>query len=128
MTINELPQETHDRLQADRKKLAQRHINTAYTIELYNEDGTRYFRAKRCCLSWADLKGNYMPFGGGTYWIISYGAVQIIATKSCMGTVEYELQCGKRFGKSANGTVIPKELQTKKQVIELIKQIGIFTL
>lgn len=128
MKLNELPQAIQEKLQADRKVLAQKHINTAYTIELYNEAGTRYFRAKRCCQSWADTNGNYMPFGGGTYWIIFYGAVQFRATKSCMGTVEYELVNGKRYDKSANGTVIPKQLQTKKQVIDLINQIGIFTL
>lgn len=128
MKFEELPQAVQDKLKADREQLPNHRVNTAYTIELYNAIGTRYFRAQRCCRCWNDTKGNYMPFGGGTYWEISYGKVQVRAYKSCMGTQEYELYNGKRFGQSANGTVIPTQLNTKKEVIEIINKIGIFTL
>lgn len=128
MKFEDLPLAVRDKLQAERIKLANHRVNTAYAIELYNESGTRYFRAKRCCQCWNDTNGNYMPFGGGTYWVISYGKVQVRAYKSCMGTQEYELYNGKRFDKSANGTVIPTQLNTKKEVLEIINKIGIFTL
>lgn len=127
MKFGELPQAVQNKLKADHEQLPNHRVNTAYTIELYNAAGTRYFIAQRRCRCWNDTKGNYMPFGGGSYWTVSYGKVQVRAYKSCMGTQEYELFNGKRFNKSVNGIVIPAELDTKKQVIELIKKLG-FTL
>lgn len=128
MKLAELPQEAQEQLKFERTTLKHKCINTAYRIELYNEQGTRYFVASRCCQSWNDDKGNYMPFGGGSYWSIQYGAVQFRSYKSCVGTREYELCNGKRYGKSANGTEIPSRLNTKKEVLELVKKIGIFSL
>ena len=113
MRVCDLPQDIQLQLEFGRKALASKHINTAYAVELYNEDGTRYFEAHRCCHSWNDDKGNYMPFGGGTHWSIRYGKVQVREYKSCCNTKEYELVNGKRFGKSANGTEIPTTLATK---------------
>lgn len=127
MKVGELPQAVQNKLAAAHEQLPNHRVNTAYTIELYNATGTRYFIAQRRCRCWNDSNGNYMPFGGGTYWTVSYGKVQVRAYKSCMGTTEYELFNGKRFTQSANGTVIPDEVATKKQVIELIKKLD-FTL
>lgn len=128
MKFEELPQAIQAKLKTDREQLPNHRVNTAYAIELYNATGTRYFRAQRRCRCWNDTKGNYMPFGGGTYWTVSYGKVQVRAYKSCMGTQEYELYNGKRFSESANGTVIPTELNTKKEVMQLIKKLEIFNL
>lgn len=128
MKLTELPQEVQGQLAFERATLKHKCENSAYRVVLYNEAGTRYFTAFRQCESWSDDKGHYMPFGGGTYWVIAYGCVQFRAYKSCVGTREYELCNGKRYGKSANGTEIPSRLATKKEVLALVKKIGIFTL
>jgi hypothetical protein len=67
-----------------------------------------------------------MPFGGGTYWKIRYGKVEVGAFKSPVGTREYQLIDGHTYGKSANGTEIPRTLETKKEVLALINAIRIF--
>lgn len=128
MKLSELPSEVQQQLAKQRNELSGKRINTAYRVELYNADGTRYFEALRCCQSWNDDKGNYMPFGGGTYWTIRYGAVQCTTRKNPFGGKAYELCNGKQYGKSANGTEIPKSLKTKKEVLALVNRIGIFIL
>ena len=67
-----------------------------------------------------------MPFGGGSKWAIKYGEVQFYGTKNPFGQIEYGLIDGHCYSKSSNGTVIPKYLDTKKEVMELISKIGIF--
>ena len=126
MKFEELPAEVQQQLAQQRAELAGKRINTAYRVELYNADGTRYIEAVRCCKSWNDDKGHAMPFGGGTYWTIRYGAVQWQTRKDPLGGKAYELCSGKQYGKSRNGVEIPNRLNTKKEVIALIKSIGIF--
>lgn len=126
MKLSELPAEVQQQLAQQRAELAGKRINTAYRVELYNADGTRYIEAARCCKSWNDDKGHAMPFGGGTYWTIRYGAVQWQTRKDPLGGKTYELCNGKQYGKSRNGVDIPNRLNTKKEVIALIKSIGIF--
>lgn len=126
MKFEELPAEVQQQLAQQRAELAGKRINTAYRVELYNADGTRYIEAVRCCKSWNDDKGHAMPFGGGTYWTIRYGAVQWQTRKDPLGGKAYELCNGKQYGKSRNGVEIPNRLNTKKEVIALIKNIGLF--
>ena len=126
MTFNELPLDVQECLTAQQKALCAKSINDSYEIRIYNEAGTRYFYARRKQNEWSDDNGNYMPFGGGSSWHIRYGMVQFCRIKSTVGTCQYEWTLGKVFGKSANGTVIPRNLKTKKEVLELIKAIGIF--
>lgn len=126
MKFEELPAEVQQQLAQQRAELAGKRINTAYRVELYNADGTRYIEAVRCCKSWNDDKGHAMPFGGGTYWTIRYGAVQWQTCKDPLGGKAYELCNGKQYGKSRNGVEIPNRLNTKKEVIALIKSIGLF--
>lgn len=128
MTIQELPKEIQEQLAQERAQLSGKQINTAYEVKLYNADGTRYFSARRCCQSWNDDKGHAMPFGGGTYWRVRYGSVQFRAYKDLFGGRCYELCDGKTFSRSANGTVIPSRIETKKEVMSLIKSIGIFSI
>lgn len=128
MKFSELSIDVQERLNENRKALVKQNTNTAYRICLYNADGTRYFSARRVCQSWQDNKGHYMPFGGGTSWVIYYGCVQIKSMRNPMGQIDYELCNGKTYGKSANGTIIPTSLPSKKDVIDLINAIGIFTL
>jgi hypothetical protein len=126
MKFEELPVEVQQQLAQQRAELAGKRINTAYQVKLYNADGTRYIEAARCCKPWNDDKGHAMPFGGGTYWTIRYGAVQWQTRKDPLGGKAYELCNGKHYGKSHNGVEIPNRLNTKKEVIALIKSIGIF--
>ena len=128
MKLNELPSKVQERLSRERIELFDHCVNTPYLIHLYNEDGTRYLSARRCCMAWGDNKGNYMPFGGGSYWTIQYGVVQFHRYVNPVGEIEYELCDGKTYGKSVNGTIIPRRVETKKEVIDIIKNIGIFHL
>lgn len=127
MKFSELPIDVQERLSKEMTELSKKNTNTAYRILLYNADGTRYFEADRICMPWQDDKGNYMPFGGGTYWKLRYGKVSFRRKiDTFIGYDEYVLSNGKTFGKSANGTIIPATLKTKKEVMAVAKAIGIF--
>lgn len=128
MKYSELSLDVQEQLKQDRIELSKTRINTAYEVELYNATGTRFFIARRICKSWNDDKGNAMPFGGGTYWQIKYGCVQFCQYHNPFGETDFKLKMGKTYTSSLNGTVIPKQLSTKKEVLALIKQIGIFTI
>lgn len=126
MTFNELPIKTQERLAQERAQLSKKRINTAYEVHLYNAEGTRYFYARRLTKSWNDDKGNYMPFGGGSFWRIAYGRVQFEGYRNPVGERDYRLCDGKTYARSANGTVIPRSVDTKKEVMTIAKNIGIF--
>ena len=68
--------------------------------------------------------GNYMPFGGGSEWTLQYGCIGFSRKKQVMG-YDYELCRGKTYSKSANGTIIPAAVKTKKEVLSIAKAIGI---
>ena len=70
------------------------------------------------------MKGNYMPFGGGSEWPLQYGCIGFSRKKQVMG-YDYELCHGKTYSKSANGTIIPAAVKTKKEVLSIAKAIGI---
>ena len=126
MTTNDLPAEWREKLAVDRLALAEQNRDTPYEVLRYNAEGTRYFRARRYCRSWRDDKGHEMPFGGGTYWTVTYGAVQFRRTRNPLGQTEYELSDGKRYTRSANGTEVPARVGTKKEVLRILNDIGIF--
>lgn len=125
MKFSELPTDTQQRLNDERSKLSNRTINNAYEVLLYNKSGTRFFSARRHQSSWQDDKGNYMPFGGGSEWTVRYGCIGFVRRKQVMG-YDYELGYGRVYSKSANGTVIPSSVKTKKEVYDVAKAIGIF--
>lgn len=126
MKLDDLDIKIKNELLEQRKELCSKwKQNSAYDICFTNTDGTRYFKAKRVVLSWNDDKGHYMPFGGGTYWQIRYGKIKWATEKNPIGgTVYVWVQSRETFSKSANGTVIPNEVKTKKEVLEIAKQIG----
>ncbi|CAG9924819.1 MULTISPECIES: hypothetical protein [Bacteroides] len=124
MKFSELPIDTQQRLNDERSKLSNRTINNAYEVLLYNQSGTRFFSARRHQSSWQDDKGNYMPFGGGSEWTLQYGCIGFSRKKQVMG-YDYELCRGKTYSKSANGTIIPAAVKTKKEVLSIAKAIGI---
>ena len=128
MKLSELPDEVQQKLNKKRTELSSKRVDTAYRVLLYNKEATRYFEAIRCFNPWNDDKGKYMNFGGGSYWQIRYGAVQGAVRTAPFGGKIYDLCNGKQYGKSANGTQIPKTLCTKREVLELVSRIGIFSL
>ncbi len=126
MRFSELPQQVQNALAKEQRLLHLKKINTSYEVLVYNEAGTRFFSAKRVQSSWQDTNGNYMPYGGGSKWIIKYGEMGFRTCRNPFGEIDAELRMGKTFGKSKNGTVIPNCVATKKEVLALIAQIGIF--
>ena len=126
MKLDDLDGKIKNELLEQRKELCLKwKQNSAYDICFTNTDGTRYFKAMRVVLSWNDDKGHYMPFGGGTYWKIRYGKIKWATVKNPIGGKDYVwVQSRETFSKSANGTVIPIKLKTKKEVLEIAKQIG----
>ena len=125
MRFSELPQQVQDSLTSELNLLHLKQVNTAYEVLVYNKTGTRFFHAKRVQSSWQG-NGAYMPFGGGSQWIIKYGEMGFRLIRDPFGGIGAELCMGRRFGKSKNGTVIPNSVATKAEVLALIAQIGIF--
>ena len=125
MHYTELPIEVQETLAEAKGRLHLKQVNTAYEVLMYNKAGTRYFNARRVQGSWQG-NGVYMPFGGGSKWTIKYGEMGFRTHRNPFGGIDAELCMGRTFGKSSNGTVIPKSVGTKKEVLALIAQIGIF--
>ena len=125
-TLADLPAEVQSYLNRQLAEL--KPINTPYEILLYNESRTRFFEARRTQAVWYDNKGHYLPFGGGSHWSIRYGKMAFRSFKSCIGTREYEIAQGQTFKKAMNGTAIPLNVATKKEVLEVAKAIGIFNI
>ncbi len=124
-TINDLPIEVQNELNAKRAELSKKwRINSAYEVRFTNAEGTRYFYARRVSVPWHDNKGNYMNFGGGTYWTVSYGVIKARKERRAMGITYEWCESSQRFTKSANGTEIPNKVATKKEVLEIAKKIG----
>lgn len=131
MLLSELPIEIQKKLKEERLTLCEKwYKNTGYEVCFVNKEGTRYFYAIRKQFEYSNDKGGYMPFGGGSEWHISYGKILWDRTKQVMGN-DYDYfwtKTSNLFAKSANGTIIPKRVGTKKEVMELVKAIGIFNL
>ena len=134
MKLNELPQEIYDKMIADANNWKGKLASNAYGVMAYNQAGTRFFSATRRCIGWQDTKsGNSMPFGGGTYWVIRYGAIQWQhkVHRDPLGQVydEYSWVRSKVFSKITNSKTgeaidIPSELGTKKEVVALLAKLG----
>lgn len=127
MNIQELPQEIQEYLLEERTHLHEKCVNNAYNILLYSQDGTRYFRARRVQQAWCK-NGKFMPFGGGSSWLCSYGAVQWNTRSNSLLGREYFWEFGKKYTKSSNGTIVTPQVATKKEAICIAKKIGIFNI
>lgn len=133
MKLHELPQEIQDKLNADRDNWKGHLASGAYGVTAYNKFGTRYFTATRRCVGWADTEGHSMPFGGGTYWEIRYGEMKW-SHNVCRDPLgqrydEYHWVHSTSYAKVTNpetGEVveIPSRLDTKKEVMTLLKKIA----
>lgn len=126
MTFQELPIDVQEKLKKDRLALKDKNVNGAYRIRLWSNDGTRYFFADRKQPVWGEIGGKPI-FDGRSYWKIRYGMVEIKA-KRMWGDIFYELCNGQGFYKSKNGVEIPKYLDKKREVLELIKKLEVFEL
>lgn len=128
MEFNELPQEVQQRLLEESKNLSKKNQNTAYRISLYNPNGTRHFFAIRKQLQWSDDKGNYMPYGGGSYWYTYYYVVGFKAYKDVLGEIDYKLvdsvSCKNVILKNGEKVQVKGVFKTKSEVLELVKKIG----
>jgi hypothetical protein len=127
-SLTELQEEVQKALLEERLHLYETwKKNDAYHICFTNQEGTRYFRADRISLPHST---SGMSFGGGSYWKITYGKILWDIKRAPMGDLcEYFwMRSNKIFGKSANGTIIPKRVDSKKEVIEIAKAIGILVM
>lgn len=126
MTLNDLPQEIREKLVAERTTLCEKwYRNTAWEVCFVNEDGTRYFHAYRK----NDFGITYGCING--WWEVFYGAIKWRHMHRVFwGIVEedYLWVESNRYKKSKNGTEIPFEVHTKKDVLKLAKAIGIFNI
>ena len=125
MHYRELPIEVQESLAEAKSRLHLKQINTAYEVLMYNKAGSRYFNARRVQGSWQG-NGVYMPFGGGSKWTIKYGEIGFKTHRNPFGGIDAELGMGRKFDKSANGTVIPQFVASKREVLALLTAIGIF--
>ena len=125
MHYTELPIEVQKTLAEAKSRLHLKQVNTAYEVLMYNKAGTRYFNARRVQGSWQG-NGVYMPFGGGSKWTIKYGEIGFKTHRNPFGGIDAELGMGRKFNKSANGTVIPQFVASKREVLALLTAIGIF--
>jgi hypothetical protein len=126
MKFSELAKQVQERLVKEKNNLHSKNINTSYEVLVYNEAGSRFLNAKRVQGSWQNNRGSYMPFGGGSKWILRYGEVGFQTYRNPFGEMDAELCMGRLFSKSSNGTSIPKSVGTKREVLAIIDQIGIF--
>ena len=128
MTLQELPQEIQNELNAKRANLYKDWFqNDAWNVVFTNKEGTRYFSAYR--------RNDFGQFNAGKWatqgwWEVRYGKILWDANvhRNPLGECETEYfwkRTNKIFGKSANGTEIPREVHTKAEVLEIAKKIGI---
>ena len=124
MKLQELPKEIQQGLIEERKTLCEKwHRNTPWEVCFVNEDGTRFFHAYR--------KNDFAGYGSiSGWWIVRYGEIRWRHTyKNEWGFEEekYEwVESRKTYSIAANGTQIPSDVHTKKDVLDLVKKIGIF--
>lgn len=128
-TASQLPQEYQDQLAKMRSELKDE--NTPFAITLHSKNGRVAFYARRCQHAWENHRtGNRLNFGGGSYWTIVCCPIQWRPRKDLMGGgFSLELCDGPRYGKyGKDDKAIPRQLATKKEVLELAREIGLFNI
>ena len=102
------------------------HKNDSYHLTLVSEDGKRYLEADRIS-SFDGYRSD------GSYWKIRYGKIGWGFDRTSNPfekeyTPSWKMIRNKTIRVSSNGTEIPSSVGTKKEVIAIAKQIGIFKL
>lgn len=123
--FDDLTQEAKQDFFNECKRLSFSVVNSAYEVRLYNKKSNRCFIAIRQVVASDKLN---LAFGGGSFWKVSYNEVQFKIKSDISGELYAETCIGKSFSKSTNGTEICSSLNTKAEVIELAKAIGIFNI
>lgn len=101
--------ETLTKLNQQRPALCKkRTINRCREVRFYNEQGTRCF--------WAYKQS------GAKVWHIHYG--KVVISQQSNGKYILTMSQSQMYNQSANGTIIPKKLESRNQVMELVKNIG----
>lgn len=120
--LSDMPEMVANEMREIRKNLKKDWArNDSYHVCFVNEDGTRYFMANR-------ENGFDGYTSGNNHWNIRYGKILWDFEKNPMGMFEPIWIKGKTFGQAKNGTMIPKQVATKAEVMELVKKIGIFNI
>lgn len=117
MKFSELKEEYQQDLNQQIDKLVSVIRNTPYVVNVYTR--TRHFYARRVAKCWSDDKGHYMPFGGGSYWRVTYCSLAFSRRIDPFGGFFYEIVDGKQF--ASKGDVIVENKGTKKALLEYCK-------
>ena len=83
-------------------------INKCREVRFYNEQGTRCFWAYKSI--------------GMQQWNVRYG--KVVISQQSNGKYELTMSRATEYKQSANGTPIPRTLQSRTQVMELAESIG----
>ena len=83
-------------------------INKCREVRFYNPSGTRCFWAYKAL--------------GEKKWYIHYG--KVVISQQSNGQYILTMSQSQMYNQSANGTIIPKKLESRNQVMELVKNIG----
>ena len=123
MKLSELPQDIQDKLIEERANLHEKwKRNTPWEVCFVNKEGTRFFSAYR--------KNDFAGYGSAYgWWEIRYGAIRWQHKRENFWGFfdeKYEWVQSELYGRSQNGTEIPEHIHTKKEVLALVKAIGIF--
>lgn len=110
-TIKELPDKMAERLRNEITKDAGEMVNTGVEVRLVSADGRREFYAKRHSDRWS----------GSSMWSVRYCKRGYGVVKECIGYGFGIVRT--RFGRTADGTTIPKSVGYKKDVMAIIEHI-----
>lgn len=129
MKYSELPEEIRKKLEEERDELKNKLVvNNSSEIGIYSKSGTRWFHARRRVCSRVDKRD--FRFGGRNYWEITYRGMNACVQKNVMGEKEYHLHDGiiytSRTNSKGERIEIPKELDTKADVLKLIESLEVF--
>lgn len=133
MKFNELPKEVQDRLLSELAAKANTCHNTAFEIKIYSRNGKRYLYARRCVGDSVNKYGHSWRLGGPHCWEIQYGPVQFESYRDQLGQKDWRLTESTLFTSIKPGIhdgeevfFVPKTLKSKKDVIDLISDLGKF--
>lgn len=85
-------------------------INRCREVRFYNPQGTR------CFWAWKS--------SGEKVWNIRYGAVVISKESDFSDKYILTMSSKCQYNQSANGTIIPRKVESRNQVMEIAGQIG----
>jgi len=110
----------------ERKNL--RGIDTAEEILLYDKKRTVYVHAERVAGGWAQEGRLPAHHCTGTSWKVRSGSVVTRRLKNASGSVTIIFTHGEpQQAPVINNIIIPDHMQTKREILSLVKRIGTLT-